>query len=386
VTIRLDNPVGKVPDSGRMRSTSIQLDSRGWALGRSGGTWSAGGDLEARLGEILPALDTVHQLELHGSVPEQHASALAHVLHRAVARGTTVVGLRDAAVRSALPAPLGALVPAEVPAGIVGDLEWDVLAVRQRRAALAPLLPALPPVSLVLVTRRTELVARAVRQMASLDYPELEIVVGLHGVPAPEGLEEAAGGRPLVVREFPAEQIFGSVIDEAFAMASGTLVGKFDDDDHVGVEHLWDLVAAHSYSGATLVGKTTTVIYLEALDATVRRVYGARETFTHRVAGATILLSAEDLRAVGGWPAVPRGVDTALLRSVREAGGTAYQPHDIGYLYMRYADAGGHTWAADLSHFLRNSREQWVGLLAHEAFGTAPTTTNRDDELPEENA
>lgn len=83
-----------------------------------------------------------------------------------------------------------------------------------------------------------------------------------------------------------------------------------------------------------------------------------------------MLLTAEDLRAVGGWSPVTRGVDTALLRSVRAAGGTVYQPHDIGYLYMRYHDATTHTWTADLSHFLRNTREQWVGLLAHPELGT----------------
>lgn len=368
MTIRADNPVGRVPDTGRMRSTALRLTAHGWRCGRSGGTWSEPAALE----RVLPHLDTVHQLELVGTAPAEHAPHVARLLTRAVARGTTVVGLQDAAVRSALPAELAGLVPAEVPTSGVGELCWDVLAVRQRRAALRPLLPDLPPVSLVLVTRRRDLVARAVRQMARLDYPELEIVVGLHGVPAPEGLERAAGGRPLVVREFPAQEVFGAVVDAAFALASGTLVGKFDDDDHVGVAHLWDLVAAHAYSGATLVGKSTTVIHLEALDATVRRVYGARETFTHRVAGGTMLLSAEDLRSVGGWAPVPRGVDTALLRSVHDAGGRTYFPHDIGYLYVRAADASGHTWDADLSHFLRNTREQWVGLLSHEEFGTAP--------------
>lgn len=370
VDIRLDNPVGRVPDTGRMRTASLVLEPGGWRSGRTRGTWDDPATLPARLAEVLPRLDTRHQLEVRGTAPAHAAPAVAHVLHRAVARGTTVVGLADDAVRAALPEQLATRVPREVPTSVVGDLDWDVLAVQQRRAALRPLVTELPPVSLVLVTRRRELVTSAVRQMAALAYPELEIVVALHGVPAPEGLEEAAGGRPLVVRELDADEVFGTVVDKAFALASGTLVGKFDDDDYVSTEHLWDLVAAHTYSRATLVGKTTTTIYLEALDATVRRIYGAREAFTHRVAGGTMLLTAEDLRAVGGWSPVTRGVDTALLRSVRAAGGTVYQPHDIGYLYMRYHDATTHTWTADLSHFLRNTREQWVGLLAHPELGT----------------
>lgn len=364
--IRTDHPVGRVPDSARMRAISLRCTHDGWQLGRLRGGW------HGTLGDVLPRLDTVHALSVGGTVPASAVDECATFIHRAVARGTFVSGLTDSRVRRALPTALAERIEASAPASVVGELDWDVRAVDQRRAALRPLLGPLPSVSLVLVSRRADLVVPAVRRIADLDYPRLEIVVGLHGVTAPPELAGAAGDLPLQVYEFAADEVYGSVLDQAFARASGELVGKVDDDDHLGADHAWDLVAAHRYSGATLVGKTTTVVYLEALDTTVRRVFGAREAFTHRVAGATMLLSREDLRAVGGWAPVPRAVDTALLEAVQRHGGTIYQPHDIGYLYNRGANARAHTWAAaELSHFLRNAREQWVGLLRHPAFGSA---------------
>lgn len=363
--IRIDNPVGRVPDTSRMTVRTLRTTAQGWHLGhRRRGRWDRG------LRCLLPHLDEVHELRVADrGLPPHAAQVLAAFLHQAVARGTVVSGTLSAAVLAELPADLAARV-APSTGGRAGDLAWDVHAVVQRRAALRPLFPRWPSVSLVLVSRRCELVRPLVERLARVDYPDLEIVVGLHGCPAPDGLAEAAGGRPLVVREFPADQVFGSVLEDAWACASGELVSKVDDDDYMSDDHVRDLVMAHGYSGATLVGKSTTVVYLEAVDTTVRRLYGARESFTHRVAGSTFLLSPTDLASVGGWPHVPRAVDTELIRAIRRQGGTIYQPHDVGYLYIRGADPSGHTWSTGIDHFLRNTREQWVGLLRHREFGT----------------
>lgn len=296
----------------------------------------------------------------------------ASFIQRAIARGTYVSGSLSKPLRSTLPPETAATV-VDGKADQVGDLDWDVRAVQQRRAVLRPMMPSLPSVSLVLVSRRPDLVTAMVARLSQLDYPDLQLVVGVHGAPAPADLVVAAGDRELVVREFAADEIFGSVLNQAFDSASGTLVGKVDDDDYVSDSHLLDLVMAHRYSGASLVGKSTTVVFLEALDTTVRRLYGAREAFTHRVSGATFLMSKRDLKDVGGWARVPRAVDTALINELRRQGGTIYQPHDIGYLYVRKSDPASHTWSTGISHFLHNTREQWVGLLRHPEFGTQDT-------------
>lgn len=365
VDIRIDNPVGRVPDTARMSRARLRLTGSGWSLGRRSGGW------DGSLAAALRHLDSIHELQVDDGTPRAHSAEAAGFLHRAVARGTFVTGRLQPEVARALPLALAAAVGPGDERARAGDLAWDIRSVVQRRAALRPLLPELPPVSLVLVSRRPELVVPLVARLAALDYPRLEIVVGIHGSPAPAGLVEAAGSRPLVVREYAAGEVFGAVLQQAYACASGELLGKVDDDDYMSDDHLLDLVLAHRYSGATLVGKSTTVVYLEALDTTVRRLFGMRETFTHRVAGSTFLLTPGDLAAAGGWSPLPRAVDTALIADIRRRGGTIYQPHDIGYLYVRRQDPAGHTWGTGVDHFLRNTREQWVGLLRHPELGTA---------------
>lgn len=347
-----------------MSVQTLRVDHEGWAVRRRHGRWD--GSLRSR----LPGLDNTHELRVRvDGLPPAAVADLADFLPRVIARGTFVVGDLPLPLLQALPAGVGDHVRPGTDSR-AGDLEWDIRSVVQRRAALRHLLPDPPPVSLVLVSRRPDLVLPMVRRLDALAYPNLEIVVGLHGAPTPRELAAAAGDRPLVVREFPADQVFGSVLQDAWESASGQLVTKIDDDDYYGDDHVLDLVLAHRYSGATLVGKSTTVVFLEAIDTTVRRLYGVRESFTHRVAGSTFLLAPDDLRAVGGWPVVPRAVDTHLINAVREHGGTIYQPHDIGYLYVRHTDTTGHTWGTGVEHFLRNTREQWIGLLRHPEFGT----------------
>lgn len=364
--LRVDNPVGRVPDFSRTRRVAGRFTASGWQIGRRRGPWGDGSLLAA-----LPVLDRVHELCLSGPLPPAHVTQIQEFTNRAIARGTFTT--RSAGPGSGEAIPEMRHLPPSVPSLRAGDLDWDVAAVHQRRAVLSTAIPRWPSLSAVLVSKRSDLIVPMVQRLAAMDYPDLEIVVGLHGCDVPPGVAEAAGDRPVSVHSLPADMVFGAVLAEVFSRAGGELVTKIDDDDHYGDEHLSDLVLAHEYSGATLVGKATTVVFLEALNATVRRVFGRWETFTHRVAGGTMLLSAEDLRELDGWPHVPRGVDTALLARVAEAGGSTYYPHDVGYLYVRDAD-GDHTWDTDVSHFLRNTRQQWVGLHRHHAFGTLPQT------------
>jgi hypothetical protein len=259
-----------------------------------------------------------------------------------------------------------------VSAPLPGDdpIEWEIRSVRQRRAALrhhAAGLP-LPLVSAVLVTKRPELAVGQVTVLAGQTYPELEIVVGMHGADPPAGLRAAAGGRLLRVAHVPAERNLGQALREVTGRARGTLLTKVDDDDRYGPEHIWDLVLAHYFSGATVVGKGAEFVYLEPEYATVRRRMGA-EFFADTVAGGTLTLGREELAAVGGWPPVPRHVDRALLDRVLDTGGLIYRTHPIGFIYTRHGN--GHTWQADADYFRHDARQTWRGLPPQEEFGTA---------------
>jgi hypothetical protein len=274
----------------------------------------------------------------------------------------------DPILRQALAPELAALLAEPLPPPGSDPMRWEVRSIRQRRAAMRHHLAGLDPptVTAVLVSRRPQLLARAVAALAAQTYPRLEIVVGMHGAAAPGNLP--SGGRPLRIVPVPAQQTLGEALATATAAGSGAIITKVDDDDRYGPEHVWDLVQARHRTGATLVGKGAEFVYLEPKDMTVRRRMAA-EVFTDTVAGGTLALAGAELTALGGWPPVPRSVDRLLLDQLLAAGGTAYRTHPLGFIYTRHGD--GHTWNPGLEYFLRDPVRTWRGLPPYAEFGPA---------------
>ncbi|NUR50252.1 MAG: glycosyltransferase [Hamadaea sp.] len=262
-------------------------------------------------------------------------------------------------------------------------LDREVHGVVQRRAALRhhasalglravaaerhPTSSRLPGVSAILVSRRPDRALAAAAALAGQTYPELELVVGLHGhQPTPAQVKQLeALPVPVRLASFPAATGFGEVLAETTRLASGSLVTKVDDDDHYGPEHIWDLVLARLHSGATVVGKGAEFVYLEPFDTTVRRRMGG-ELYTDVVAGGTMMISRGDLDEVGGWRPVSRSVDRALLDRVLAAGGLVYRTHGFGFLYTRHDD--GHTWDPGVEYFLHDPARRWAGRPPYREF------------------
>ena len=222
--------------------------------------------------------------------------------------------------------------------------------------------PRPPRVSVLLATRRPAMLARALASVARQSYPELELVLALHG----EGFDGDALERGLaamrsavrVVRVGAARPL-GTVLNAATAAASGLLLTKMDDDDAYGADHVWDLVLAHAYSGAALVGKAIETVYLGAAGRTVRRTVEPAESFVDALAGGALLIARHDLARVGGWRRVPAGVDRALVEDVRRAGGAVYRTHGRGFMLVRHGV--GHTWEVDERSLRRGVRESAPG-------------------------
>lgn len=219
-------------------------------------------------------------------------------------------------------------------------------------------------VSVVVATRRPELVPRICEQVARQDWPRVELVLGLHGVPRDDPRVdeiEATFPGPLVVAEVPADRSFGEMLNDLCSMASGELLAKMDDDDWYSSHHVTDLVHAAEYSRADLVGSGAEFMYLEALDLTVRRHQTHGHRYANRVPGASLLLSAGTLRSAGGWRPIPRGVDTALAQAIIDSGGSIYRSHGLGIMVYRAAE--GHTWDPGVEYFVRGDIDQWPGFV-----------------------
>ncbi|MFD0479796.1 glycosyltransferase [Nonomuraea thailandensis] len=220
-----------------------------------------------------------------------------------------------------------------------------------------------PLTSVLLATRRTDMVSFALGQIARQRGAGLEVVLALHGVP--QGHPDVAAAiatfdGPLTVFEADRRAVFGEVLNHAAARASGSFLLKMDDDDWYGPDFLADLLLAHAYSGAQVVGTVPEFVYLSSIDVTVHR-HQITEQITSFVAGGTILVERSAFQAVGGFRPLPRSVDTQFQEALQAAGGQIYRTHGLGYI-LRRGPAANHTWQEPLGTFLQRNRRQWRGF------------------------
>jgi hypothetical protein len=252
--------------------------------------------------------------------------------------------------------------------------------IRLRRAALAdhatsPWRRALgtlagtqvsPPesVSVLLVTRRPEMLPFALAQVARQRGVPFELVLATHAfTPDPRTVHafSESCGAPVTVVEVDAGVRFGEVLNRAAAHAQGAVLAKMDDDDWYGPDFLHELMLARGYSGAGMVGALPEITYLEPLAVTTRRS-GPTEVFSFFVAGGTLLVDVAAWRSIGGFRDTRKYVDAALLRGLSSAGVSIYRTHGLGYVLRR--GSHGHTWDPGMDYFLHPDRaaQQWQGF------------------------
>ena len=210
-------------------------------------------------------------------------------------------------------------------------------------------LPPEPAVSVLLATKRPARLDQALGNIATQAYRPLEVVLALHGEGFEDGAVDQAIARldvPVTVRRVDGSAPLGLVLRVATDAASGDFVTKMDDDDVYDALHIRDLMTAHQFSGAELVGKYHEVNYLASADQTVEVKRGMGERYSLHVSGAALLIGRQDLYRFGGWQRVPRHEDSALADDVLRGGGSIYRTHGAGFISIRHGEHHGHTWRA----------------------------------------
>ncbi|HEX4816422.1 MAG TPA: glycosyltransferase family A protein [Nonomuraea sp.] len=369
---RLVNPMGFVTTPSRGMASLAERDGR-WSVVLDGKVVTTFAESGGVTDADVARLRQVRGVEVDWR--HAHSGPLAAVR---VLAGLAAAGVPLAA--APVPRWAGALGP-DVIALVEGcpdlsdDLRREEHSIRLRRAALrthgvaarweqlgAPA-PAPPLTSVLLATRRTDMVSFALEQVARQREARLEVILALHGVP--KGHPDVAAAiaafpGALTVYEADRQAVFGEVLNESAARASGSFLLKMDDDDWYGPDFLSDLLLAHAYSGAQVVGTVPEFVYLSSIDVTVHRSQ-ITEQVTSFVAGGTILVERSAFQAVGGFRPLRRSVDTQFQEALQAAGGQIYRTHGLGYI-LRRGPAANHTWQEPIGTFLRRNRRQWRGF------------------------
>jgi hypothetical protein len=217
-------------------------------------------------------------------------------------------------------------------------------------------------VSILFATRRPERIEAAYRNLATQQYPRLELITVLHG----DGFDRAVVdrlnanvGMPVRTIEALERWSLGDCLNAAVEAAGGELVTKMDDDDTYGRHHIGDLVTAYEFSGADIVGRAPDFVYLQASDQTLLVDTGLAERYGRHVAGPTMLLSRELARTLR-FERRSSAVDQSLYDRALAAGCLIYATSPFEFMLFR--GSGDHTWQAKDEDFIAASIRRWDGI------------------------
>lgn len=223
-------------------------------------------------------------------------------------------------------------------------------------------------VSAILVSNRPELVHDQIRVLCDQSYPDVEILVTLHGESLTdeirEAVDRASDTHRIVTAVLPGSLSLGQCLNETIESSSGDLLAKIDDDDFYGPAYVEDAVHAFDYSKADVVGKATQFTYMAEADETILRRPGQEDRVMNGSPTGASMLTTRRTWAEVRFPHRPRFVDSVFVRGARSIGATVYASSRWEFCYVR--NASGHTWEASTDALLAGSEPAFPGFDARE--------------------
>ena len=218
-------------------------------------------------------------------------------------------------------------------------------------------------VSVILPTIRPHLLPQALETVASQRGVAPQLLVLAHGFdPDVSFLTARAselGIADLRLLKAPSSDPLGTCLNQLVAAADGDIVSKMDDDDHYAPWYLHDLCRALEYSGAEVVGKGASYVYVESRNATILTYPKHEHRDSDFVRGGT-LTAGRDVFLSNPFAALPRSEDTTFLASVIAGGGRVYASDRFNFVLHR-GDSKNHTWQAADAAIFASGDMKYVG-------------------------
>lgn len=213
--------------------------------------------------------------------------------------------------------------------------------------------PDQPSVSAILCSNRPHNLQAAIKTIGSQVGVEIELVVVCHGFePDHQSLTDMALAYGIEsVRIIHASETWtlGECFNAGVRYSTGDVIAKMDDDDWYGPNYLTDQLAVLRVTGADVVGKQASYMYVESYDATLLRFAEREHRWTDFVLGPT-LVARRDLFLEIPFEARTTGEDSAFLRSVIDAGHRVYASDRFNFRQFRGGDV--HTWSVQDQHIM----------------------------------
>ncbi len=152
----------------------------------------------------------------------------------------------------------------------------------------------------------------------------------------------------------------GANLNRLVNASSGDTIVRMDDDDWYGPNYVRDMVNAIDYSGADIVGKACSYIYLESMNSTILTYAEHENRFTNFVRGATLAGPRSSFERYR-FPELNRSEDSEFLSLVRANGGKIYSSDRFNFVVNRLQDKDAHTWKTDDAKLFGSGEMKFVG-------------------------
>jgi glycosyltransferase involved in cell wall biosynthesis len=183
---------------------------------------------------------------------------------------------------------------------------------------------------------------------------ELIVILNKDDMDLLEWRERAKQFQNVRVYKLPEEYTLGKCLNWAIAMAKGSIIAKFDDDDYYAPRYLKESVYALMDGKAPIIGKHTSYVYFEETKALMLYRAGRENKLLGKVKGGTLLFRKSVWLKVKFPEDRVGGSDSHWLKNCITTGFKVYSVSKDYYVCVRREDTESHTQKRSTSTYMSN--------------------------------
>ena len=213
-----------------------------------------------------------------------------------------------------------------------------------------------PRVSIIMPTRRPELVPFALNNFRNQTYPDCELVIVLHGEEFDKSEIEGLLGKDdknVRVVVVPRRETVSTVLNTGIALSTGAYFARMDDDDYYAPNYFTDAMLARHYVDFDICGKAQWMVYFEGKDGIfLHKGDTAAHSTNKAIAGGTFLVKNTGEIPAFFFDRVQGYADVDYIgRNIVEHDKKLVTTDIFNFVQIRRNDLDSHTWTITQDNF-----------------------------------